>query len=530
MGLVAVDVGTTSARAGVFSLTGDLLGRGERPVAVLRAGPDRGEHSADDIWAAVCAAVREALAASGLAPDAISGIGFDATCSLVLRDGEGQALALSQEDGLVFDTIAWFDHRAREETLLANRVGHETLADAGGPLHPEMELPKLIWLKRNRPELWARAGAILDLADFLTFRATGSLARSQSTLAGKWSLPAHRDEGWPEGLLADLGLGDLAERAGLSGRPVPVGAAVGVLTGEAAEALGLCPGCPVAAGMVDAHAGALALLGPLADEPEALARHAGLITGTSSAVMVMGGEPVPVAGVWGPYFGTVLTGFWMSEGGQSASGALLDHIVANHPEGRQSGRDIHQRIAARIVQMQANAVGDIAPGLHLLPDVMGSRSPSPDPNARGVVVGLALDTGFDGLCRIYWRTAVALALGVRQILETFNRAGYRIDTLHVSGGHARSQLLIQLYADATGCVIEQAGAPDAMLIGGAMAAGCAAGVHGSLADAARAMQAHITVHRPDPVAQRRLESDYAIFTRMQAHRAEIARMARQQEV
>ena len=95
----------------------------------------------------------------------------------------------------------------------------------------------------------------------------------------------------------------------------------------------------------------------------------------------------------------------------------------------------------------------LAGRLHVLPDFHGNRSPLGDPFALGVISGLTLDSDFDSLCRLYWRTCVSIALGVRHILETLNTRGYAIDTLHVTGGHTKNALLMELYADATGCTV-----------------------------------------------------------------------------
>jgi len=101
----------------------------------------------------------------------------------------------------------------------------------------------------------------------------------------------------------------------------------GPLTIEAAEALGLTTGCRVGVGLIDAHAGALGVLGSFAEDPAGIDRHLGLIGGTSTCTMALSAEPRPVPGVWGPYFGAVLPALWLNEGGQSATGALLDHLI-----------------------------------------------------------------------------------------------------------------------------------------------------------------------------------------------------------
>lgn len=516
--LVAVDVGTTSARAGVVTGAGEMRSRAHAPIALRREGAVRAEHDSEDIWRAVCAAVRQAVIEARADPDAIAGIAFAATCSLVVRDAAGAPLPVGTE-GAGWDTVAWLDHRAIAETEEINATGHPVLSFAGGKLSPEMEIPKLLWLKRRRPDVWARAGLMLDLADFLAWKACGTAARSQSTLTSKWCFVAH-EEGWPHDFLDGIGLGDLIARAGLPRAASPIGAPLGRLSADAARDLGLPETVVVGTGMVDAHAGALGVLGQFAGDPAGIDRHLGLIAGTSSAVTALSRQKRPVPGVWGPYCGAVLPGLFLSEGGQSASGAALDHVIAIHGAGRAADAQTHAAIIARIGALRA-ATPDLAPRLNVLPDFHGNRSPFADPEALGVVSGLDLDASFDGLCRLYWRTAVSIALGVRQILDSLNRAGSAIDTLHVAGGHTRNPLLMELYADATGCTVNALSGADAMILGAAIAAATAAGLHGSIEDAAREMRPEATARLPDPARKALYDRDYAVFLRMQAHRAEI---------
>src|SRR5690606_10259104 len=120
---------------------------------------------------------------------------------------------------------------------------------------------------------------------------------------------------------------------------------------------------------------------------------------------------------------------WLNEGGQSATGALLDHVIRLHGAGGEPDAAMHRRIGERIMELREKEGLDLAGRLHVLPDFHGNRSPLADPHALGVISGLTLDASFDSLCRLYWRTAVAIALGVRHILERLNQNGYVIDTL-----------------------------------------------------------------------------------------------------
>jgi FGGY-family pentulose kinase len=297
------------------------------------------------------------------------------------------------------------------------------------------------------------------------------------------------------------------------------------LTPWAAAELGLSTTCRVGAGLIDAHAGALGVLGAFAHDVGTIDRHLALIAGTSSCVMALSAEDRPTAGVWGPYFGAVLPGVWLNEGGQSATGALLDHIIRWHGAGGEPTPEMHYRIAQRIMELRLREGLALAHRLHVLPDFHGNRSPLGDPSALGVISGLTLDSDFDSLCRLYWRTAVSIALGVRHILETLNTRGYAIDTLHIAGGHIRNAVLMELYADATGCTVVESSAGDATLLGMAMVGATAAGLYPSLESACFAMQQGGRERAPDAAARSHFDKDYRIFVEMLRQRQVIDAMA-----
>lgn len=522
--LVAVDVGTGSARAGVLTPQGALLGRAEQPIAMNRTDANHAEHDSEQIWRAVCSAVRDAMALAEARPEHVVGLSFDATCSLVVRDPTGAPITVSTNGEDRWDTIVWLDHRALAEAEECTRTGHKVLHYIGGVMSPEMEVPKLMWLKRHMPQSWARAGLMFDLADFLSWKATGSLARSQSTLTCKWTYLAHANPAWQQDFLALVGLEDLFAKAGLPTSASPVGADLGCLTEAAAKELGLTTGCHVGAGLIDAHAGALGVLGAFTTDVATIDRHLALIAGTSSCVMALSAEDRPINGVWGPYFGAVLPGVWLNEGGQSATGALLDHIIRWHGAGGEPTAERHRTIADRIAVLRKAEGWQLAHRMHVLPDFHGNRSPLADPAALGVISGLTLDSDFDSLCRLYWRTCVGIALGVRHILETLNTRGYAIDTLHVTGGHTKNAVLMDLYADATGCTVVVPSAKDATLLGMAMVAATAAGLYPSLDQACAAMQQGGAERAPNPAVQGQFDTDYRIFLEMQRQRQVIDEM------
>lgn len=523
--VIAVDIGTGSARAGVFDSKGKLLARSDHPIVMNRYGENHAEHDSENIWSAVCTVVRAVRDSAGIAASGIGAIGFDATCSLVVRDHEGLPLTVSTNGEARFDTIAWLDHRALKEADFCTASGHSVMEQAGHFMSPEMEIPKLMWLKKNLPQTWKKAGYFFDLADFMTWKATGSTARSRCTLTSKWNYFGHQTAGWQRDFLALTGLDDLTERGNLPEITAPVGSSVGTLTAAAAADLGLDTQCHVSAGMVDAYAGALGVLGTYARKPEVLEHHLALIAGTSSCIVTFSSDRKPSQGMWGPYYETVFAGQWLVEAGQSVTGGLLDHVVRMHAAGGEPTPVRHNEIIARIGALRAMEGVDFAARIHVLPDFHGNRSPLADPHAVGVVSGLTLDTSFDGLCRLYWRTCVSIALGIRHILEKMNSYGYVLDTLHITGGHLKNPLLMELYSDATGCKVIVPQMSDAVLLGTAMAAAVSCGLHADLPGAGSAMYPGGIERLPDKTKASAYDRDYRRFLAMIRHRAELDTMA-----
>jgi FGGY-family pentulose kinase len=518
--VVAVDVGTGSARAGLFGPDGRMLGRAERPIALHRPMPDHAEQSSEDIWSAVAGSVRAARANAGVAAGDVAGLSFDATCSLVALDREDRPASVSTTGEDAWNVVVWLDHRAIAEAQGCTATGHRVLDSLGGAMSPEMQVPKLMWLQRHLPEAWARYGRMLDLADFLTFRACGSNARSCCTVTCKWTYLAHEEPGWQQDFLSAVGLADLRDRTAVPARASAIGAPLGKLTAAAAAELGLTTSCTVGCGLIDAHAGALGLLGPaLARGGAEFDRNLAMIAGTSTCHMALSAEPRRVRGVWGPYYGAVAPGLWLNEGGQSATGALLDHVLAAHAEGAALGARGHGVVLDRIAARRAEQGDAFAARLLVLPDFHGNRSPLADPHALGVISGLTLDASLDALASLYFATAQGIAFGIRHILDALSAAGYAIDRLHVAGGHARNPLLMELYADATGCtVVAPPEGTDAVLLGTAMVAATAAGGHRDLGAAASAMAQAGTTRRPDAGRRAAYDRRYRAFLEMHEQR------------
>jgi FGGY-family pentulose kinase len=531
---LGVDVGTGSVRAGLFDGAGARHGIGASPIRTWREGVDFVEQSSDDIWRAAGEAIREALAVEKTDPTTIRGIGFDATCSLVLLDGQDRPVTASPCGDDTRNVIVWMDHRATDQARRINETRHEVLRYVGNVISPEMETPKLLWLAEKLPFSFARAARFLDLPDFLTYRATGSDTRSLCTTVCKWTYLGHEGDGgrWSDDFFRRIGLGVLVDEGyrRIGTRVRPMGERVGTLTEASARELGLAAGTPVAVAMIDAHAGGIGLLGAPVDGEtptrETLDQRLALIGGTSTCHMAVSPAPRFVPGVWGPYFSTMVPGMWLTEGGQSATGALLDFTVRAHARGAELSREasdsgtsvyalLNERIAglARDLPFPAALARDI----HVLPDHHGNRSPRADPTLRGMVSGISLDDGVDGLAILYLATVQALAHGTRHVLDALRAKGYETRTVLACGGDTKNPMFLREHADVIGCRIVLPQEPEAVLVGSAMLGAVAAGDRATLLDAMGTMSRAGSVIEPAAGAVRAFhDAKHAVFLRMHA--------------
>jgi D-ribulokinase len=501
-GFIGVDVGTSSARAGVFDENGKLLATARHPITVWHEAGSVVEQSSSEIWAACAASVRAAMAEAALPPSAVKGIGFDATCSLVVLDADANPLTVSTSGEARRNIIVWMDHRAIAEARQVNDTHDDVLRYVGGSISPEMEIPKLLWLKRHLPSTYRSAGHFFDLADYLSFRATGSTARSICTLACKWNFLAH-ERRWSERYFDRIGLGNLASDsyAKIGNQIVAPGTPLGTgLSRSAAHDLGLLEGTPVGASLIDAHAGGVGTIGgrEKPDDSVDICRRLAYIMGTSACIMATTSEPRFVPGVWGPYYSGMVPGFWVNEGGQSAAGAAIDHLIRSHPAYNEAaaaahaiGMEILEFLERRIVSRVQNPgeAALFARDIHVLPEFLGNRSPFADPDSRAIVAGMDLDADIGSMERLFVAGLCGLAYGLADVVDAFRSHGVDGDLMVISGGAGRSSLVRQIMADTTGLTVAVPETQEPVLLGAAMLGAVAGNAYGSIGEAMASMSA-----------------------------------------
>ena len=535
---VGVDVGTRGARAGVFDRNGRTQATAKHPIELWEPEVDFAEQSSENIWQACVQAISTAVdQAEEVSPENIHGIGFDAACSLVVVDEAGAPVTISPSGEDERNVIVWMDHRAASEAEEINATGHEVLRYVGGSVSPEMQSPKLLWLKKNLPATWERADHFFDLADYLTYRATGAVTRSLCTTVCKWTYLGHEVEGeddtkgWSDDFWQDIGLGELVDEGyrRIGRRIRPMGEPIGEgLQDEAASETGLLPSTPVGVSIIDAHAGGVGVLGTTTKEealiPRKMEQRLALIGGTSSCHMAVSSEPRFIEGVWGPYYSAMVPGRWLTEGGQSATGALVDHVIFSHARAdelqkraKKSGETVYEILNRRVETLSSELpfTALLTRDLHVLPYFHGNRSPHADPSLRGVEAGLRLSNTVDELAILYLATIQAVAHGTRHIIDTLNDSGYEIDTIVATGGGTKNPLFLRAHADITGCQVVLPRESEAVLLGAAMLGAVAGGTYSAIPEAMSGMSEPGTIIDPvGPPVSTYHDSKHRVFHRL----------------
>uniref|UniRef100_A0A1B0DJM8 Carbohydrate kinase FGGY C-terminal domain-containing protein n=1 Tax=Phlebotomus papatasi TaxID=29031 RepID=A0A1B0DJM8_PHLPP len=273
------------------------------------------------------------------------------------------------------------------------------------------------------------------------------------------------------------------------------GSPLGGLTTLAAKDLGLMPGTAVGTSVIDAYAGALALLGAETDSGIELREKIALICGTSTCHICVAPEMDFVEGVWGPYKDVLFAGMYAHEAGQSATGKLLDDLLYSHPSYNKICDEIKSRelkdvyehlntLLGRLSKEKNIPLHELTADLHVCPDFHGNRSPIADPTRRGMICGLTLNHEPTDLALIYLATVQALAYGTRQILAQFSR---KFRAILICGGLSLNPIYVEAHADVCRVPVFIPSEPESVLLGASILGACAAALYQNLPEAAAKM-------------------------------------------
>ncbi len=474
------------------------------PDGDVRLEPDWALQDPEDYVRTFQEAIPSLLAETGVDPAHVVGIGIDFTaCTMLPTLADGTPLALLDEcrrNPHAWVKL-WKHHAAQPEADRVNTVaaerGETWLARYGGRISSEWFFPKALQILDEAPEVYERAERLIEAADWVVWQLTGMETRNSCT-AGYKAMWSKREGFPPPDYFAALD--PRFERVvdeKLSRQITPIGGRAGGLCDRAASWTGLAAGTPVAVANVDAHVSAPAVT---VTEPGTMVA----IMGTSICHIVLGDRLATVDGMCGVVEDGVVPGLFGFEAGQSAVGDIFawfaEHGVPPeyHELARRFGMTVHEVLEHEAAELRPGESGLLA-----LDWWNGNRSVLVDADLRGLLVGMTLATKAP---EIYRALIEATAFGTRVIVEAFETAGVAVDRIVACGGlPERNRLLMQIFADVTGCEFAVAASRQAPALGsamfGAVAAGAAAGGHDSIVEASRHM-AHLGDARYCPDRER----------------------------
>ena len=499
---IGVDFGTESGRAVLVEVdTGREVATAVYPYshgvideALPESGvplePDWALQDPQDYLRVFQNAVPQLLRETGVAPSDVIGVGIDFTaCTMLPVKSDGTPLCELPEWRAAPHAWVklWKHHAAQPEAdqinETARRMKQAWLERYGGKISSEWFFSKALQILHEAPEVYAAADRLIEAADWVVWQLTGVETRNACT-AGYKAIWSKREGFPPREYFAALHpqFADVIEEK-MSRDIRPVGQRAGGLTAQAAGWMGLNPGTAVAIANVDAHVAV----------PAATVTEVGrmvMIMGTSICHMVLGSEEHVVPGMCGYVEDGIITGFFGYEAGQSCVGDhfawFVDYCLpaAYEQEARVRGLDAHALLEEKAALLKPGASGLLA-----LDWWNGNRSVLVDVDLTGLLLGATLATRPE---EIYRALIEATAYGTRVIVETFQRNGVPIHELVACGGlPEKNKLLMQIYADVTGCPIRVSASQQTPALGsamfGAVAAGKAAGGFDSIYAAAQRM-------------------------------------------
>jgi L-ribulokinase len=457
--------------------------------------------------------IRGALAEAGRKPnfDAsnVVGIGLDSTGSSPIPvDGQNRPLALSDKwrANLNAQCWLWKDHTSWREaakiTELCARIRPHYIAKCGGVYSSEWFWAKLWHCLNVAPETFDAAYSWVELADWapsvLAGVADPRLVKRGVCAAGHKALYSDDWGGLPDkeflGAL-DPRLAELRDR--LYEKAYDATEPAGSLCSDWAARLGLAAGIPIAIGEFDVHYGAIGC----GVREGTLVKVIG--TSTCDCAVVSAEKPVAdIPGICGIVKGAILPGFFGIEAGQSAVGDIFKWWVEVVLGGDAA---LHAELTAEAAKQRPGQAGLLA-----LDWNNGNRTILVDQRLTGLIIGHDLYTS---RADIYRGLIEATAFGARAIIERIQEYGVRIDQVVCTGGIAeKNPLLMQIYADVTGCIMQVAGSSQTCALGSAIAAAVLARAHPDFAHAEAAMTS-LKPESYEPEAENRAVYDqlYALY-------------------
>ncbi len=487
MHLIGLDVGTTGCKAAVFDPAGRMLGYGFAEYGMVCDEPAKAEQDAEEVWQATRRVLAKAVAESGVKD-------IRAICVSVQGDA---VIPVTPDWKPLHPALLGMDYRSEPQArACSERLGARLIFNRTGMRpHALTSLAKMLWLRENRPEVFARAWKIVTYADFILGK-LGAPPVIDWTMASRTMALDLRSGAWSTEILQAF---DLSSE--LLSRPAPSGTVVGVVAARVAEAAGLPRDVQLVAGGHDQTCAALG----------AGIVHSGtavISTGTAEVLSAALERPALNDAMFDhfyPCYRYVKPEMYFTFSLNHVGGLLLrwcrDNFAAEEVrEAARDGRDPYDVMIRKIPPRPTSVM--------VLPHFVGSGNPWFDKDSKGAILGLTVGaTRHDIVRAVLESQTYELAVN----MEALNRAGIEISELRAVGGGAKSSAWLQIKADILGrpvCTLE---AREGACLGAAILAGVATGAYRSVDEGVESAVHTTEIFEPSPALRSAYRDRFELY-------------------
>ncbi len=463
--LMSIDIGTTGCRTIIFNELGERIAQSYQEYKSIFLSSRWIDHNPKTWLEATQTTVRKVIEEIGEDKTYLSAAAVTSQrATFIPVDDNGEPLD---------NAILWQDKRATEETkYLLNKYGSDRIYQITGlRVDPYFTLPKLLWLKKHKNDIYRRASQFLSVQDFIVHYLTGKF-KTEWTQASRTMLFNIDQLQWDQDLIESAGI----DRTKLP-EAIPPGSIVGFVTHTVSEELNLPDGLPVIAAGGDQHCAAIGL-GII---------EAGMVevnTGTGSFILAHSDKPVKDVKQRLVCSASSLAGKWVLEASIFTTGSIyrwFRDILELKLTEEQKERGIN---AYQLMDSEAEKEPLGANGLLLIPHFTASAAPYWNPEARGVLFGLSLGHQRSSIIRAILE---GIALEVQKNIRIMQENIGRIKEVRISGGLAKSEIFNQIQADIYGIPVVKTGFEEASALGAGILAATAVGLYSSIGSAVEHM-------------------------------------------
>jgi xylulokinase len=498
--ILAHDTGTGGDKAVLTDLQGRVIHSAYQPYGLSYPQAEWVEQDPEALWLAVAATTRQVIQQSGIDPAEILGVGISAQMF--------NALPVDEQIRPVTPMLSWLDLRSirQADRLMSGDTPSFLFRHTGNYPTAKDVIPKILWLKEERPVLWQRTAYIFDCKEYILFKLTGKVATDWVGASAYFLFdPARRV--WSK---------EACDRLGIPLEKLPPARpcteVIGEITPEAARLTGLLPGTPV----INCGGDVAAAQSGAGANQEGKA-HLCIGTATWVGVSTSTFKNDPEKPLWG--LSHLHPGKYVIAGEMETGGGALmwfrDTIFQN--QGGQPGEELstYELISKLAVSLEPGSEK-----LIFLPWLSGERAPVLDHYARGAFIGLTMSHNIAHMARAVME---GVAYHVRWLCEAVERLGYRFETVNAIGGGCKSEIWPQIISDVTGKELRIVEHPlEAGAMAAALTVAVGMGVYASMDEVDDLIQIKKVV-RPVLSNQKRYNELYAVYRQLYTSLAPIYR-------